>query len=102
MDRADRAALAAQFRSMAAVVVRRPRLVPSAARLGLNLVRRRWWRHRPFLPLPDPDWIAFRMEVAYGSATAVPPAEDLANYLEWARQMRVLQGTWRSRRRVSR
>ena len=42
------------------------------------------------------------MEVAYGTATAVPSAEDLADYLEWARQMRVLQGTRRSRRRVAR
>ncbi|MFZ0059846.1 MAG: hypothetical protein ACLQAN_04690 [Acidimicrobiales bacterium] len=88
--------------SLGAVLVRRPRLVPSAVRLGLGLVPRRWWRRPPFLPLPDRRWIAFRMEVAYGDATAVPSREDLADYLAWTRQMRTWQGTWRRQRQVAR
>jgi hypothetical protein len=59
---------------MGVVLAKRPHLVPAAVRLGVNLVPRRWWRRRPFLPLPDPDWLAFRMEVAYGDAGAIPPA----------------------------
>jgi hypothetical protein len=79
---------------MCRVLVHRPRLVPAAVRLGLGLVPRRWWRRAPFLPLPDRRWIAFRMEVAYGDVAAIPSREDLADYLEWARQMRALQGAW--------
>jgi len=87
---------------MGVVLAKRPHLVPAAVRLGVNLVPRRWWRRRPFLPLPDPDWLAFRMEVAYGDAGAIPPAEDLADYLEWTRQMRMLSKTWRLGRRAAR
>ncbi|HXZ83170.1 MAG TPA: hypothetical protein VED84_05405 [Acidimicrobiales bacterium] len=70
--------------------------------MAVGLVPKRWWRRRPFLPLPDRDWIAFRMEVAYGDPCAVPSAEDLADYLAWARQMRTLQRTVPLRRRVAR
>jgi hypothetical protein len=91
-----------QGRTMGVVLAKRPHLVPAAVRLGVNLVPRRWWRRRPFLPLPDPDWLAFRMEVAYGDAGAIPPAEDLADYLEWTRQMRMLSKTWRLGRRAAR
>ena len=84
------------------ILLRRPRLVSAAVRLGVGLVPRRWWRRRPFLPLPDRDWLAFRMELAYGDADAVPSAEDLADYLQWAREMRMLRGTWRPARGVAR
>jgi hypothetical protein len=102
MERADGAALTRLGISLGVVLVRRPRLVPAAVRLGLSLVPRRWWRRRPYLPLPDRDWVAFRMELAYGDARAIPSAEDLVDYLVWARQMRTLQGTGPGRRRLAR
>jgi hypothetical protein len=42
------------------------------------------------------------MELAYGDADAVPSAEDLADYLQWAREMRMLRRTWRPGRGVAR
>ena len=82
--------------TMGKVLLRRPRLVPAAVRL-----RRRPRTAASVAPAPVPaaagdrDWLAFRMELAYGDAGAVPPAEDLADYLQWAREMRMLRGTWR-------
>lgn len=92
MDRAAGKAVARMVFSACSVLVRRPWLVPTAVRVGLGLVPRRWWRHRPFLPLPDRNWLAFRQEVAYGEKGAIPSGEDLADYLAWAREMHTLQG----------
>jgi hypothetical protein len=92
MDRAAGKAVAPMALSACSVLVRRPWLVPTAVRVGLGLVPRRWWRRRPFLPLPDRNWLAFRQEVAYGDASAIPSGEDLADYLAWAREMHGLQG----------
>jgi hypothetical protein len=63
---------------------------PSLWATGLRQVRRLarpgWWRRRPFLPVPPPDYLHFRMETAYGGAgDQRPPAEDLVTYLRWCR-----------------
>ena len=45
-----------------------------------------WWRHRPFLPLPDPAYLRFRMETAYGgTGDQQPRPADLLTYLRWCR-----------------
>ncbi len=61
-------------------------------RLGLDLLRtawafrrRDWWRRRPFLPLPDPTYLRWRMFTAYGDEDAVPPAEDVIGFARWRR-----------------
>ncbi|MFA5883869.1 MAG: hypothetical protein WDA60_08465 [Acidimicrobiia bacterium] len=69
----------------ARAVVARPRLWPTAVRQAGRLARRRWWRRPPFLPLPDPDYLAFRMETQYGTGGHTPEAADLVVYLEWCR-----------------
>jgi hypothetical protein len=38
----------------------------------------------PFLPLPDPTYIRWRMFTAYGDHEAVPPAGDVERYAKWA------------------
>lgn len=67
-------------------VVVRPRLWPTALRQAVRLARPGWWRRAPFLPVPDPDYLAFRLETQYGGAgtTAAEPL-DLVRYLEWCR-----------------
>jgi hypothetical protein len=59
--------------------------------LGIDLLRvswrfrnRHWFRHFPFLPIPDRDYLRWRMYTAYGSADTVPPARDLERYARWA------------------
>ena len=45
----------------------RPCGAPGCAR-SRRLARPGWWRRPPFLPLPAPDYLRFRMETAYGGA----------------------------------
>ncbi|HUS62051.1 MAG TPA: hypothetical protein VMY34_07620, partial [Acidimicrobiales bacterium] len=47
-------------------VARRPALWSTALRQAVRLARPGWWHRRPFLPLPDPDYLRFRMVTAYG------------------------------------
>jgi hypothetical protein len=74
----------AWIRALLAVVVR-PRLWPVALRQARRFARPGWWRRPPFLPLPDADYLRFRLETAYGDAIAPRPA-DLVAYLEWCRE----------------
>jgi len=62
-------------------------------RLGLDLLktgwafrRRDWWKLPPFLPLPDPTYLRWRMYTAYGDERAVPPLEDVVRFARWRRQ----------------
>ncbi|HVW33706.1 MAG TPA: hypothetical protein VHL53_14300 [Acidimicrobiia bacterium] len=66
-------------------VLRRPGLWPIALRQALRLARPGWWRRAPFLPLPDPDYVRFRLQTAYGPRGEPAPA-DLAAYLHWCRE----------------
>ncbi|MCU1486225.1 MAG: hypothetical protein JWN67_2971 [Actinomycetia bacterium] len=68
-------------------MVRRPSLWGTAARQSLRLARPGWWRRRPFLPVPDPGYLRFRMQTAYGDTGQQPPiAADLVAYLRWCRE----------------
>jgi hypothetical protein len=49
---------------------------------------RGWWHRRPFIPLPSPAWLAFRMETAYGDTAARPSPEDVVVWLDWCRMSR--------------
>jgi len=63
----------------------RPSLWGTALRQAGRLARPRWWRRPPFLPLPDPEYLAFRLETQYGAAGHAPEPADLVTYLEWCR-----------------
>jgi hypothetical protein len=70
-------------------VVARPSLWPTAIEQALLLARPRWWRQAPFLPVPDPDYLRYRLETQYGSRPArdrMNPS-DLVDYLEWCREV---------------
>lgn len=45
---------------------------------------RHWWKKAPFLPLPEREYVRWRMHTAYGDHDAVPPADDVVRYARWA------------------
>lgn len=66
-------------------LAREPSLWPTAVAQAGRLARRGWWRRAPFLPLPDPDYVRFRLETQYGRDGA-PEPDDLVVYLRWCRE----------------
>jgi len=70
----------------AAEVARRPRLWLTALAQAGRLARPRWWRHAPFLPVPQREYLRHRLETQYGRDGEPAPA-DVVTYLEWCRQM---------------
>jgi hypothetical protein len=73
---------------MLAAVLRHPSLWAVAVRQGLRLAPSGWWRRRPFLPVPDPAYLAFRLQTHYGDPRHDPEPEDLLDYLRWCRGLR--------------
>jgi hypothetical protein len=76
-------------------VAQRPALWPTAARQARRLVPPGWWRHRPFLPVPDRQWLRFRAETQYGDPDRVPDADDVVTWLRWAQNRRTPAGRGR-------
>lgn len=69
-------------------VLRKPGLVLELVAASWTFRARGWYRRFPFLPLPPRTYLDWRMETAYGDPDAVPPPEELARFLRWARRMR--------------
>ena len=63
-----------------------PRLAVDLVRLAWSFRRRDWYRRPPFLPLPPPEYMRWRMFTAYGDETAVPPVEDVVRFARWRRE----------------
>ena len=66
-------------------VLAHPRLWPVAVRQWRRTTPSRWWRHRPFLPVPSGEYLRFRLLTQYGDPDARPSAADVVNYLAWCR-----------------
>jgi hypothetical protein len=49
--------------------------------------RRRWFRELPFLPLPPPEYVRWRMLTAYGDEDAVPSVADVIRLARWRREL---------------
>jgi hypothetical protein len=49
--------------------------------------RRGWWRTPPFLPLPDPRYLEWRLHTAYGDDREVPPVDDVVRFARWRRRI---------------
>ncbi len=77
----------------ALMVAVRPRLWTTAARQFRRFVPDRWWRTRPFLPLPDSALLAFRAETQYGDATHLVDGRDLVLWLAWCKNERKRSAT---------
>lgn len=76
---------------IALALARRPDLWVVAAGAGLSLAGRGWWRRPPFLPIPDPDWLRFRLTTAYGGDGTLDDSSafdvgDLITWLEWRKE----------------
>ena len=65
---------------------RRPGLWRVAVAQALRLAAPGWWRRWPPLPLPDPAYLRFRLQTAYGDPDRGPGPEDVVAYLEWCRR----------------
>ena len=66
-------------------VLRHPSLWAVAVTQVLRLAVPGWWRRPPFLPLPDPAYLRFRMSTAYGDPNRAPEPEDVVTYLHWCK-----------------
>lgn len=73
------------LRALVAVLLR-PALWVVALRQVFVLAVPGWWRRPPFLPLPDPAYLRFRLQTAYGDPARGPEPEDVVTYLHWCRQ----------------
>jgi hypothetical protein len=51
-----------------------------------RLARPGWWRRWPPLPVPDADYLRFRMQTMYGDPAHQPEPDDLVTYLKWCRR----------------
>lgn len=71
-------------------VARCPWLWATAVRQIIALAPNGWWRRRPWLPLPDPDYLQFRMVTQYGDPNHPPEAADVVSYLRWCRGLRAV------------
>lgn len=74
--------------SAATAVLVRPRLWPTAIIQAFRMAPRRWWRRKPYLPVPDPAYLRFRLQTQYGTDSVEPTSDDLVAYLEWCRSYR--------------
>jgi hypothetical protein len=70
--------------TLTARAITRPRLAAALLRIAWRFRARGWYRRFPFLPLPDPTYVRWRMYTAYGATDAVPPAPDVERYALWA------------------
>ena len=68
----------------AGALAREPQLWPTALGQAGRLAPPGWWKRAPFLPLPDPEYVRFRLDTQYGAA-GDPDPEDLVVYLRWCR-----------------
>ena len=71
-------------------VISRPSLWPTALRQLARMSPPRWWTRRPFLPVPDPDYLQFRLETQYGQASesaGVMQPDDVVVYLRWCQTL---------------
>jgi hypothetical protein len=63
-----------------------PALAVDLVSVAWRFRARDWYRHSPFLPLPDPTYLRWRMYTAYGDFDAIPSPDEVIRYAKWARQ----------------
>jgi hypothetical protein len=81
-----------------ALVLAHPSLWITALRQAGRLAPDGWWRRPPFLPLPDREYLRFRLETQYGTSSstsgapsAAPDPDDVVTYLRWCREQQALR-----------
>jgi len=68
-------------------VLLRPRLWPEALRAAQAHGCKEWWRRLLFVP--ESEYLAWRIDTAYGEGDAEVDPGDFVRYLEWRRRQRV-------------
>jgi hypothetical protein len=76
------------LRELASHLGRHPKKVPVVVAAAWRIRARAWWRHAPFLPLPDRRYWEFRMVTANGSATAPMSAVAIVDAATWSARQR--------------
>ena len=76
------------YLTMAGLALRRPRTILYLIQAAWAFRARGWYLSPPFLPLPPASYMKWRLETAYGSATAVPSDDEIERYLRWTSRMR--------------
>jgi len=56
-------------------------------RLAWSFRARDWYHRFPFLPLPPPEYVRWRMFTAYGDDQAVPAPDDVIRFARWRRRV---------------
>lgn len=74
---------------LARYLLQHPGQLAVVARAGWQLRVRGWWRHAPFLPLPDRAYWNFRMMTATGSTNGQMSVDDIIHAAQWSRRQRV-------------
>jgi hypothetical protein len=76
---------ARQVARIGAAVVGTPSLWRTALRQWRRTTPARWWRRRPFLPMPPTEYVQFRLVTQYGAVDQQIAAADVLNYLAWCK-----------------
>ncbi|MDE0606166.1 MAG: hypothetical protein OXH78_03310 [Acidimicrobiaceae bacterium] len=66
-------------------VIRRPSLWATAMLEARRFVPDDWLRRRPFLPLPAPEMLRFRLSTQYGDPESRVVASDVVVWLRWCK-----------------
>jgi hypothetical protein len=75
------------FLALAARALVNPRVALELLSLAWSMRARQWYRRPPFLPLPPPEYLRWRMYTAYGDERALPPVSDVLSFARWRRQL---------------
>jgi hypothetical protein len=64
-----------------------PRVARDLLGLAWAMRTRGWWRTPPFLPVPPPEYLRWRMLTAYGDEDALPSVREVLRYARWRREL---------------
>jgi hypothetical protein len=78
-----------EFRPLIRHLLRHPAQTPMIVGAAWRLRATHWWRHAPFLPLPDRAYWNFRLITANGSPTRALSVDDVVSFAQWSRRQRV-------------
>lgn len=73
-------------------LARRPDLWGEGLRTMIAVAPTGWWRRPPFIPIPDPAYMQWRLATAHGEASSPLEPGELIHYLEWRKRQHRLLG----------
>ncbi len=73
--------------ALAARAIVNPRVASDLLSLAWSMRRRHWYLQPPYLPLPPPEYVRWRMYTVYGDEEAVPPVADVLRMARWRREI---------------